>query len=213
MKVNLIRGHELGEDILRAWQRIRMKVTFSRAGHSAVTSLGSGLGCGRLTLIYPVLILTPNFTKLSLRYGPTLKSPSLKQRVGSLPSFLFNANADASADQWEGSYPIAMVSFANRQRQRERFIALEAMHDVRDIQWPPDLPGQRFRRRMIGDLRGLAHGIGINPTSYLRRAVRPDEIFFVTSVEDGLALAHRAAEESIPAGATSGPETGSVRYQ
>jgi len=99
------------------------------------------------------------------------------------------------------------------QRQRQKFIALEAMHDVRDIQWPPDPSSQQVGRRIMVEVRGLAHAMGSNPTSYLRRAVRPDEIFFVTSIEDGLALASRAAEERISIGATSGPETEFVRYQ
>ena len=61
------------------------------------------------------------------------------------------------------------------ERQRLKCVALEAMHDVRDFQWPPDA----FRQvgsRVAAELRGLVHGMGVMPTSYLRRAVRPDEL-------------------------------------
>jgi hypothetical protein len=40
------------------------------------------------------------------------------------------------------------------------------------------------------------HGMGTMTTSYLRRAVRPDELFFVTSFDDGAALARHAAARS-----------------
>jgi hypothetical protein len=79
------------------------------------------------------------------------------------------------------------------QRQRQKFLALEAMHDVRDIQWPPDPPTRQAGHGVWTKLSGLAHGMGTTPTSYLRRAVRPDEIFFVVSVAEGLALARCAA--------------------
>jgi hypothetical protein len=71
-------------------------------------------------------------------------------------------------------------------RQRDKFLALEAMHDIRDIEWPTASPGNTARRRVRGELRGLVHGMGRTPTSYLRRAVRPDEVFFVTSLADAI---------------------------
>ena len=81
------------------------------------------------------------------------------------------------------------------ERQRQKFIALEAMHDVRDLQWPGGSP-LRIGSRVLAELRAMAHGMGVDPTSYLRRAVRPDELFFVTSFADGMALARRAMQRS-----------------
>jgi LmbE family N-acetylglucosaminyl deacetylase len=78
------------------------------------------------------------------------------------------------------------------ERQRQKFVALEAMHDVREMQWPIVSPYQQAGRRVAAELRALAHGMGVVPTSYLRRAVRPDELFFVTSFEAGVALARQA---------------------
>jgi hypothetical protein len=71
-------------------------------------------------------------------------------------------------------------------RQRDKFLALEAMHDLRDIEWPSISPAITAGRRLRAELRGLVHGMGRNPTSYFRRAVRPDEVFFVASFADAI---------------------------
>jgi LmbE family N-acetylglucosaminyl deacetylase len=81
------------------------------------------------------------------------------------------------------------------ERQRQKFVALEAMHDVRDMQWPTGATYQQVGHRIAAELRALAHGMGVAPTSYLRRAVRPDELFFVTSFDDGMMLVRRAVEQ------------------
>src|SRR5262249_58485745 len=75
------------------------------------------------------------------------------------------------------------------ERQRQKFVTLEAMHDLRDLQWPADATYQRVGLRIAAELSALAHGMGVVPTSYLRRAVRPDELFFVTSLDDGVVIA------------------------
>jgi LmbE family N-acetylglucosaminyl deacetylase len=80
------------------------------------------------------------------------------------------------------------------ERQRQKFVALEAMHDVRDLQWPVGSPHQQAGSRIVAELRALAHGMGRVPTSYLRRAVRPDELFFLMSIEDSIAFARRATD-------------------
>jgi hypothetical protein len=69
------------------------------------------------------------------------------------------------------------------------------MHDVRDMQWPTGATYQQVGHRIAAELRALAHGMGVAPTSYLRRAVRPDELFFVTSFDDGMMLVRRAVEQ------------------
>ena len=81
-------------------------------------------------------------------------------------------------------------------RQREKFLALEAMHDIREIEWPSAAPLNVASRRLRGELRGLAHGMGRAPTSYLRRAVRPDEVFFVTSFADAIERTQRVLGET-----------------
>jgi len=81
-------------------------------------------------------------------------------------------------------------------RQRDKFLALEAMHDIRDIEWPTAAPLNIAGRRLRGELRGLVHGMGLTSTSYLRRAVRSDEVFFVTSFADAIERTRRALGET-----------------
>lgn len=58
-----------------------------------------------------------------------------------------------------------------------KFLALEAMHDVRSL---PDLDSpswSRIFRDLAAEIRGKLNGDGRRTTSYLRRAVRPNELF------------------------------------
>jgi LmbE family N-acetylglucosaminyl deacetylase len=82
------------------------------------------------------------------------------------------------------------------ERQRLKLVALEAMHDLREIQWPvsPDAAYRQVGARIVPELRAWVHGMGRDPTSYLRRAVRPDEVFFVTSCQDALSMARQATD-------------------
>ncbi len=78
------------------------------------------------------------------------------------------------------------------ERQTEKFVALEAMHDVREVEWPVAFPSEGAGRRLKAELRALGHGMGRAPTSYLRRAVRPDELFLTASFANGIALCQQA---------------------
>ena len=50
------------------------------------------------------------------------------------------------------------------------------------------------KAKAVPALRAWLHGMGLDPTSYLRRAVRPDELFFVASCADALAMARQAED-------------------
>jgi LmbE family N-acetylglucosaminyl deacetylase len=78
------------------------------------------------------------------------------------------------------------------ERQRQKFVALEAMHDLREMQFPVAAPRQ-IVSRIWAELRSLMRGLGVS-TSYLRRATRPDELFFVASFEEAAALTRRAMQ-------------------
>lgn len=78
------------------------------------------------------------------------------------------------------------------ERQRQKLMALKAMHDLRDQQWPERGGYGQAAVRVGSALRTMAHGLGSDPTSYFRRAVRPDELFFVASSADTLAMARQA---------------------
>jgi hypothetical protein len=64
-------------------------------------------------------------------------------------------------------------------RQTEKYIALEAMHDIREMGGALTPTLGRAGEVIRAELRALFDGIGDPPASYLRRAVRPDETFFV----------------------------------
>jgi hypothetical protein len=99
----------------------------------------------------------------------------------------------------DGTCPAGFYSHPlSIERQQQKFVALEAMHDLREIKWPDDSPRQAGAR-LMAELRALAHGMGVVPTSYLRRAVRPDELFFVMPYAEGLRLARREADALTPA--------------
>jgi LmbE family N-acetylglucosaminyl deacetylase len=66
----------------------------------------------------------------------------------------------------------------SRHAQELKFLALEAMHDLRTL--PDEDPPSwiRLLRSGLSELRGKVTGRGRMPTSYFRRAVRPNELFF-----------------------------------
>ena len=67
------------------------------------------------------------------------------------------------------------------ERLTEKYLALEAMHDVRELS--ACLPqGMRLAKKLREIAGASIHGMGIPPTSLLRRAVRPDEVFWTMSV-------------------------------
>jgi LmbE family N-acetylglucosaminyl deacetylase len=77
------------------------------------------------------------------------------------------------------------------ERQGEKFLALEAMHDLRDVGTPQAglarPPWRRTRPEIAAALNGLRRPLA----SYMRRAVRPDEFFFTTSFANGRELSKR----------------------
>ncbi len=78
------------------------------------------------------------------------------------------------------------------EQQMWKGLALQAMHDLQEFT-PPELPNGRFEwRRLKAALGAKIKGLSNPPTSYLRRAVRTDELFFVLNLEQAehLALIH-----------------------
>lgn len=84
----------------------------------------------------------------------------------------------------DGEQPARFYSHSlTPERQAEKYLALEAMHDIRQME-EPVIPGMSHAaKRIRAELRGLFDGLGSEPTSYLRRAVRPDEPFFVVDFD------------------------------
>ncbi len=71
---------------------------------------------------------------------------------------------------------------AERQRQMKYF-ALEGMHDLRAAPIGDSITFWRAFRRFTGMLYARATGLGLDPNSYFRRALRPNELFFVVTMQ------------------------------
>ncbi len=84
----------------------------------------------------------------------------------------------------------------NENMQRNKFLALEAMHDVREMTWPETGHAGIAVRRAWTRAKGVAHGMGRLPTSYIRRALRPDETFFVIPAANVLQFASQCLQRA-----------------
>jgi len=68
------------------------------------------------------------------------------------------------------------------ERLTEKYLALEAMHDVRELSACPSQTVRHLAKKLREIAGASIHGMGVPPTSLLRRAVRPDEVFWTVSV-------------------------------
>jgi LmbE family N-acetylglucosaminyl deacetylase len=68
------------------------------------------------------------------------------------------------------------------ERLTEKYLALEAMHDVRELSACPPQSARYLAKKLREIAAASIHGMGVPPTSLLRRAVRPDEVFWTMSV-------------------------------
>src|SRR6266446_182395 len=85
----------------------------------------------------------------------------------------------------EGESP-AMDGFYSHalslERLTEKYLALESMHDVRELSACPPQSVRHLAKKLREVAGASIHGMGVPPTSLLRRAVRPDEVFWTMSV-------------------------------
>lgn len=90
----------------------------------------------------------------------------------------------------EGPLPfkgILSVALGEQDRQL-KLIALEAMHDLRALPRLRDHSWPEIFRSFVAEIYWKLNGMSRHPTSYFRRAVRPNELFFVLPVSDSEAL-------------------------
>jgi len=92
--------------------------------------------------------------------------------------------AQGGAPESSGFYSHAL----SPERQFEKYLALEAMHDIRELTGCPPYDLAYLWRRFRIVAGSFVHGLGTPPTSSLRRAVRPDEIFLILKFEELLKL-------------------------
>jgi LmbE family N-acetylglucosaminyl deacetylase len=75
-----------------------------------------------------------------------------------------------------------------------KYFAVEAMHDVRRYEEVRPRSVSGLLGAIATELTGFIAGIGPHPTSFLRRAPRPNELYFVVSAAGLAELAARALE-------------------
>jgi LmbE family N-acetylglucosaminyl deacetylase len=67
----------------------------------------------------------------------------------------------------------------NEQQRSRKYLALEAMHDLRDLPRVQRYRLLRLARFIAAELQGLLTSMDLDPASFFRRAVRPNELFLV----------------------------------
>ena len=88
--------------------------------------------------------------------------------------------------------------------QHAKYFAVEAAHDLRAFGLAaPKTPGEllRLARRELSAFLG---GVATAPTSFLRRAVRPNELYYVVSVDSLAALVKRRLDHGLDAAGPRG---------
>ena len=79
--------------------------------------------------------------------------------------------------------------------QREKLLALEAMHDLREAPGLGIKTWKEIFRTVRGEVGTKVHGLERRPNNYFRRAVRANELFFVATWPQTKSLAESFAAE------------------
>lgn len=112
------------------------------------------------------------------------------------PLYPFGSAASVvSLPPWEHKEWIADSIYSHalsEDTQRAKFFAVEAAHDLRVY----SASGPRSLRQLTTvlwrELAAFVSGMGLRPTDFLRRAPRPNELYYVVSAPGFLELAQRA---------------------
>jgi LmbE family N-acetylglucosaminyl deacetylase len=75
-----------------------------------------------------------------------------------------------------------------------KFFAVEAAHDLRTYSQSRTRTFRQLALSLRREIAAFIGGTGLLPTDYLRRAPRPNEIYYVVSVDGLRELAHRATQ-------------------
>jgi LmbE family N-acetylglucosaminyl deacetylase len=210
-------------DLSNEWGRLDFS-TLRRMNRSSLVR-ADGASCSWSSLLRdlsqivaatnPTIVVTPH-PKLdphSDHFFATLAVTEALEVVGVTPRMFLSTVHNRHSELWPfgpagSGVPLLPISAADGpcgsgfyshplsiERQRMKLIALEAMHDLRDIQWSPAArTHRRTGARIVAELRAWVHGMGVDPTSYLRRAVRPDELFIVASYTEARKMAQQTIE-------------------
>jgi LmbE family N-acetylglucosaminyl deacetylase len=116
--------------------------------------------------------------------------------VNEVPIYPFGgAESAVSLPPWRQGGWLADTIYSHaltEDARHAKFFAVEASHDLRTY---PDLRSRSIGQLMTAIRRELAafvSGMGLRPTDFLRRAPRPNELYYVVSARGFLDLAERA---------------------
>jgi LmbE family N-acetylglucosaminyl deacetylase len=167
--------------------------------------------CRTLDKVRPAVIVCPHpvidphydhvFTGVALAEALRTAShqPSLfllyVVHANEVPLYPFgSADSVVSLPPWEQTEWIADSIYSHPlsdDARRAKFFAVEAAHDLRV--YSDSRP--RTVRQIVDiarrELSAFVSGMGLDPTHYLRRAPRPNELYYVVSLEGFLELARR----------------------
>jgi LmbE family N-acetylglucosaminyl deacetylase len=106
-----------------------------------------------------------------------------------------SADSSVSLPPWRSQEWMADGIYSHplqEQTRRLKFFALEASHDLRS--YPDAGPRNllQLAKSLWRETSALISGMAVDPTDFLRRAPRPNEIFYVVSRDGFLELAQRA---------------------
>jgi LmbE family N-acetylglucosaminyl deacetylase len=115
-----------------------------------------------------------------------------------VPLYPFGAaESIVSLPPWDGAEWIADSIYSHplsEDARRAKFFAVEAAHDLRVYADSRPKTARQLAATLRRALAAVISGMGLYPTAFLRRAPRPNEIYYAASVEGFLELARRATQ-------------------
>jgi LmbE family N-acetylglucosaminyl deacetylase len=93
----------------------------------------------------------------------------------------------------------------SEETRRAKYFSVEAAHDLRMYGPSRPAPLRNVARAVRREILDFLTGIPSRPSDFLRRAPRPNEVFFVVSPDGFLDLAHRAAQRATRGNRTRSP--------
>jgi LmbE family N-acetylglucosaminyl deacetylase len=112
-----------------------------------------------------------------------------------------DANSVVSLPPWNNMEWItdSLYSHAlSEDTRRAKFFAVEAAHDLRTYADSRRRTARQLAATLRREITAFASGLGSHPTSFLRRAPRPNEIYCAVSVAGFLELAQRRTQGHSP---------------
>jgi len=168
--------------------------------------------------IRPEIIATPH-PLLDDHPDHALTTVAICEALAALPELTGNLHLYVTHSRWSAILPVGETDGAvslpphfgqptffrsicslplTRTEQLRKYLAIEAMHDLRNIPGIRDESFPQAVRTILATARGIVTGLRRDPRSFQRRAVRPNELFFVVPFSEAGRLRQQWLEERQP---------------